>query len=159
MLTKNDDLWTWHAEKKWIIICTNIGWKKDGSNPMGAGVARVAAEKYPDLPAWYGGRCRKYGERTAVTPYYSGNLFMFPTKPLNEEQPWMSWRNDACISLIMKSCRQLVKLADMLEENYFMTSIGLPLPGCGNGNLMPRDVLPILADLLDDRFVLLERRL
>lgn len=156
MLQKSGDLWTWNHEGRWIIICTNIGWKKDGSNPMGAGVARVAAEKYPELPAWYGRRCKKYEARTAVAPYHEGRLFLFPTKPLDEEQPWMSWKNDACTTLIRKSCLQLVKLADIMEEKgHFLVQIGLPMPGCGNGNLTQRQVLPIITDILDDRFVLL----
>ena len=156
MLEKSGDLWTWNAEHRWIVITTNIGWKKNGANPMGAGIARVAAEKYPDLPNWYGDRCKKYAEKTAVAPYREGRMFLFPTKPLDEEQPWMSWKNDACLALIQKSCKQLVKLVDVMEERGdLLVQVALPLPGCGNGNLMPRQVMPILTDILDDRFVLL----
>lgn len=156
MKQESGDLWTWNHEGRWVVITTNIGWKKDGSNPMGAGVARAAAEKYPDLPAWYGNRCKKYGEKTAVAPYFKGRLFLFPTKPLDEEQPWLSWKNDSSLSLIRKSCQQLSMLVDILDERgYLLTRIGLPLPGCGNGGLTPRQVLPIITDLLDDRFVLL----
>jgi len=156
MLQKSGDMWTWNHEGRWIIICTNIGWKKDGSNPMGAGIARVAADKYPDLPEWYGKRCKKYKDRTAVAAYTEGRLFLFPTKPFNEKQPWMSWKSDSCLSLIQRSCRQLVALANIMDEKgHLLTQIGLPLPGCGNGNLTPRDVMPIIIDLLDDRFVLL----
>lgn len=156
MLQESGDLWTWNHEGRWVVVTTNIGWKRNGANPMGAGVARVAANKYPDLPQWYGARCKKYGADTAVAPYYEGKLFLFPTKPLNIEQPWMSWQNDSCVSLIRRSCKQLAALIDILDKrDHFIAKVGLPLPGCGNGNLSPRDVLPVISDILDDRFVLL----
>lgn len=156
MLEQNGDIWTWNDEGRWITICVNIGWKKDGSNPMGAGIAKAAAERYPDLPAWYGKRCKKYRADTAVAPYEDGKLFLFPTKPLDEDQPWMSWKSDSSLALIERSCKQIVKLVDVLSERgIFIPRVGLPLPGCGNGNLTPKQVKPVIKDLLDDRFVLL----
>lgn len=159
MKQESGDLWTWNHEGRWVVVTTNIGWKKDGSNPMGAGVARAAMERYPDLPVWYGKKCRKYGAKTAVAAYPEGKLFLFPTKPLDLERPWMSWQQDSSLKLIERSCRQLVKLVDVLSERgKFFTRIGLPLPGCGNGNLTPRRVMPVISDILDDRFVLLGHR-
>jgi hypothetical protein len=68
----------------------------------------------------------------------------------------MSWQQDSSLELIERSCRQLVKLVDVLSDReHFITKVGLPLPGCGNGNLTPRQVLPLISDILDDRFVLL----
>lgn len=157
MKQESGDLWTWNHEGRWIVVTTNIGWKKDGSNPMGAGVAKAAADLYPDLAAWYGKRCRKYGNNTAVAVY--DKLLLFPTKPLNEDQPWMSWKSDSSLELIARSCRQLVKLVDVLSDSgEFIPRVGLPLPGCGNGNLTPHQVLPIIQSILDDRFVLLGNR-
>lgn len=160
MLERVGSLWTFHSEGRPVVVTTNIGWKKNGSNPMGAGVAKIAAEKYPELPGWYGRRCEKYGADTAVCYYEIGNLFLFPTKPLNESQPWMSWQNDSDTGLIKRSSIQLAKLVEVLsdEKGMFMPQVALPMVGCGNGNLSPRDVLPILRTFLDDRFVLLETR-
>jgi hypothetical protein len=156
MKQESGDLWTWNREGRWVVITTNIGWKKDGTNPMGAGVARAAVERYPDLALWYGKRCQKYRTKTAVAAYEEGKLFLFPTKPLDEERPWMSWQQDSSLELIERSCKQLIKLVDVLtKRGKFITRIGLPLPGCGNGNLTPRRVLPIVSNILDDRFVLL----
>jgi hypothetical protein len=153
-------LWTLHSDGRPVVVETNIGWKKDGSNPMGAGMAKVAAEKYPELPGWYGRRCRRYGAETAVCYYETGNLFLFPTKPLNKDQPWMSWKNDASTELIRCSAIQLSVLVDILvsKKGMFMPTIGMPLIGCGNSNLDAQDVLPILRPKLDDRFVLFEKR-
>lgn len=151
------DIWTLHKEGHWIVVTTNIGWKKDGSNPMGAGIAKTAADKYPDLPVWYGERCKKYRTNTAVAAYKNGRIFLFPTKPFNEEQPWLSWKSDSSIELIERSSRQLVRLVDILSNRgLFIPRVGLPLPGCGNGNLTQRQVIPIISNILDDRFILFD---
>lgn len=152
------DIWTFHSEKRCVIITTNIGWRRDGANPMGAGTAKQAADLFPELPAWYGQRCQKYKHGTAVCYYQPGNLILFPTKPLNISAPWLSWQADASIKLITRSAQQLAKLVDILEERKKIAGfIGLPLVGCQNGHLRRRDVIPILRAFLDDRFVLLER--
>lgn len=159
MIERYGSIWEFYYEIRWIVITTNIGWKRDGSNPMGAGIARQAADMFPDLPKWYGEKCRKYGADTAVTAYDKARFFLFPTKPLNEEKPWMSWQNQSNIALITKSAKQLSKLVDILSDRgYYFTKIGLPMVGCSNGGLSPHDVLPVLRDILDDRFVLFQRQ-
>lgn len=160
MLTNTSDcIWDWYgSENGWIVITTNIGWKKDGCNPMGAGIAKTAAELCPELPEWYGKRCAKYQGHTAVAAYMPARMFCFPTKPFDPKQPWASWRNDSNLDLIRRSCRQLMKLVDTLtERGVLINKVGLPLPGCGNGNLSPSVVKPIIADILDDRFVLYQQ--
>ncbi len=157
MIERTGDITTWMAEKRWAVVPTNIGWKKDGANPMGAGVALAAADVYPDLAAWYGARCQKYGADTAVCPYYYGNLILFPTKPLNRAQPWASWRDQSDLDLIARSVTQLQKLGEILHgRKVCFGEIALPLVGCGAGGLSRSDVVPILKRL-DDRFVLLEK--
>lgn len=159
MLERVGSLWNEHDAKHWIVVPTNIGWRKDEANPMGAGVARTAAEKFPDLPGWYGRRCKRYGAETAVSVYEDGLFFLFPTKPLNEARPWLSWQNEASLDLIDRSAYQLAHLVDHLtEENKFFGDIFLPMVGCGAGGLAPSVVVPVLRHYLDDRFVLLEVR-
>lgn len=156
VLERTGNIWDWHSEGRWTVITTNIGWRKDGACPMGAGVAKKAAELYPELPEWYGNRCKRYGAQTAVAPYDPGHLILFPTKPLNEVQPWLSWQNDADLALIERSAKQLVALVTILEKlKKLFGLVGLPMVGCGNGNLKPRDVLWTIRPLLDDRFILL----
>ena len=148
------NIWDHHSEKRWIVITTNIGWKKDGANPMGAGIARQASDMAPKLAEWYGKRCRRYRSGTAVCLYKRPKFILFPTKPLNEAQPWMSWKNDSCPDLIRRSAKQLAKLVEV--KNLFGDII-LPLVGCQNGNLRRGTVVPILEEYLNDRFVLVER--
>jgi len=126
---------------------------------MGAGIAKQAADMFPDMPEWYGARCKKFGANTAVASYDPARFFLFPTKPLDEDKPWMSWQNMSTVALITRSAKQLSALVDILSKrkNHFFTKIGLPMVGCENGGLRPRDVLPILHELLDDRFVLFQK--
>lgn len=156
MIVKTGSIWEFYDGKRPIVITTNIGWKKNGENPMGAGIAKAAAERYPELPKWYGKRCQKYLGDTAVCYYVPAKLFLFPTKPLSD-QPWMSWKNDSDIDLIKRSTVQLSKIVDILtEKGKFLPTIGLPLPGCCNGGLSRKLVLPILKEFLDDRFILFD---
>jgi len=44
------DIWEQHKLGRWIVITTNGAIKNDGSCVMGRGVAKQAADKYPELP-------------------------------------------------------------------------------------------------------------
>jgi len=154
MLKQTGNIWEFYHEIRWIVIATNIGWKKDETNPMGAGIAKQASEMFPELPKWYGKRCKKYGIKTALAPYYPARFFLFPTKPLDEERPWMSWQNMSTIELIIKSAKQLSVCVDVLSKNNFISKVGVPMVGCENGGLKQRDVLSVLSNILDNRFVI-----
>ena len=88
------------------------------------------------------------------TAQQSGLLF-FPVKPLIAATPAYSWNQKASLKLITKSARQLAAMARW--QNY--TRIALGFPGCGNGQLEPEQVLPILRKHLDGaRFVIVDRQ-
>jgi len=158
MRTSSADIWDFYNKGGWIVITTNIGWKEDGHNPMGAGIAKAAAAIAPDLPKWYGSLCQRYKESTAVVPYIPARMILFPTKPLNKTQPWLSWNGDSDLKLIEKSTRQLQELITILRSRELLISeIGLPMPGCNNGHKDPVDVLPILQEYLDDKFIVFTR--
>jgi hypothetical protein len=158
MIERIGNIWTYHSEGGWIVIPTNVGWKRDGTNPMGAGLAKTASDRYPDIAAWYGKKCQNFRDKTAVLPYKAGRLFLFPTKKL-AAQPWMSWQQDSCPDLIRESTIQLVTWVEIFKSKGtpIIKPVGVPLVGCDNGNLHKKQVLPILRKYLDDRFVLFER--
>jgi hypothetical protein len=132
----------YRLEKKWL-------------KPNGAGAAKTATRKCPDLPMWYGKRCQKYESKIAVAPYLDGKFFLFPTKPLNEEEPWMSWKNDHCMKLVQRSCQQLLALVDLMDsKGHAIERIGLSQPGFGP----KRKVSSIMSKMFDDRFVVLGQR-
>jgi hypothetical protein len=155
MVESDGNIWDAYEDGKWIVISTNIGWKKDGSNPMGAGISAAVSRICKELPLWYGKRCMKYKSNTAVCLYRKARLILFPTKPLNIDKPWMSWKSDSNLSLIRRSSIQLRKISEILSEREkYDGEIVLPMVGCHNGNLSFSDVKPILEEYLDDRFVL-----
>jgi hypothetical protein len=134
-----------------IVITTNLGWNSLGSNIMGAGIAKQAAERYPDLPGWYGEVCRKYKTNTPVTRYEPNPIILFPTKGLNEDKPWLSWKQKSSLELIERSTKELASLPGP-------DKIVLPFPGCQHGQLTREEVLPILVKYLTpDRFTVVDR--
>ena len=131
-----------------IVIPTNVGWKHNGENVMGRGVARQAATRYWALAEGYGYWCKAEGDRLYERVEGDGRrLICFPVKPL-ALNPSMSWQQPADLHLLERSAVALAALSHR--------SVWLPLVGCGNGGLNPADVLPILERLLDDRFTLVE---
>lgn len=106
---------------------------------MGRGVARQARERYPSLPELLGALLRNYGNH--VFPHPTFQLFTFPVKH--------AWREPADIALIHCSVLELDRHASGLG----LTRVWLVRPGCGNGGLLWEVVRPLLADMLDDRFV------
>ena len=147
------NLWDWHDRGAYVVIPTNIGWRRDGSNPMGKGIAKQAAEKFSHLPVFYGQWCQSNKDGFAVRS--DMRLVLFPTKSLNVSKPHLSWRGMSSLKLIEKSTASMIgwhKARPRKKEE-----VALPLVGCGEGGLLESDVLPILERYLDDRFVLVRQ--
>lgn len=145
MISTRGDLFS-YADSHWLVVPTNIGYKSDGTNPMGVGVAKEAARRWPDLPRWYGRICQKHGAGTGVVEYTDGRFYLVPTKRFNDKSPHLSWKSQSDLWLIAKGVRQLAEMA--------AGPTALPLLGCGAGGLHKKEVLPILEQYLDDRFLL-----
>lgn len=140
--------------KGYIVIPTNIGWKADGTNVMGRGLARLVASRYPKLPADYGAACKLQGEKAKCVVWAGPdvNLILFPVKPLNKEAPHMSWKSPASLEIIERSAKNLAGLGEVLPGDL---PIAVPAVGCGNGGLDWSDVKPILEKyLVSDRFIM-----
>jgi hypothetical protein len=142
------NIWDWIAKGACIVIPTNIGWRSDGANVMGAGLAAQAKYRYPGIDHWYGLHCRTnsrmYGHCVAQHPQHP--LIFFPTKALDPGHPALSWRRSSDLITIVQSLTALKRISG---------EIALPLVGCGNGGLPLESVLPLLQSRLDDdRFTL-----
>lgn len=136
------DLWDFHQQGQIICIPTNVGWKKNGENVMGRGVAQQAAEKMPDLTCRYGYHCMQKDGGESI--YYEDlAVIMTPTKPLNKEAPHKSWQGQATLVRVEESLWQLRVLAASIDNLIY-----LPLLGCGNGGLYKNAVLPIIRGVL-----------
>lgn len=139
-----------------ICITTNGTVKCDSRAVMGAGIAKQAAERYPDLPLILGDHLRKIGNHVNVMKFItrpSDNeckcpaityLVAFPVKDV--------WYNKADLKLIEQSCEELVRMADRTG----WTNIVLPRPGCANGKLEWKDVKPVCEKHFDDRFTIVD---
>lgn len=152
MRLEKGDLWEFvHTHK--LVITTNIGWDRvTKHNNMGAGMALQAASQWPELPEWYGRHCEATAPDTPVLEHPDLPLIFLPVKPLlDPRDPERSWAQRAKLATIERGLPQLAAIDG---------EIALAFPGCGNGALEQREVLPLLRKYLaDDRFLVVDRAL
>ena len=140
-----DDIWKYRSREGVIVIPTNIGWKADKSNVMGAGLALQVKNKFPKIPELYGQECINHKEKLGVTFYPNYSFLMFPVKELNITSPHLSWQNNATLKRVEKSCKSFV---DLLKNNIMGFNFYMPLVGTGNGKLPVKDVMELLDKYL-----------
>lgn len=158
MIERVANLWDEPADAK--CITTNGFLKKDGSLVMGRGVAQQACRRYPFFPVTAGNYVKTYGNTLGV---FTKQHLLKEYKPWEPHEYFITfpvkhnWYEPADLALIEKSAHELM---DMLNEPGFkwMTTVLLPLPGCGNGQLSWTDVRPVLAPILDDRVHVINNR-
>lgn len=143
MLEITGNLWDYHKIGSPIVITTNGAVRKDGCCVMGRGIAAQAVAKFPNIASTIGQMIRLYGNNVHYVSSLS--IFTFPVKH--------HWSEVASLDLITRSCAEL-----LWKVNYFSLKVPvyMPRPGCGNGQLSWDVVRPLLADTLDDRFIICE---
>lgn len=130
-----------------VCVTTNGILKSDGRAVMGAGIAKQANALF-HLDLRLGQYLKAYGNRVFNMGRYSNgskcfSVITFPTK--------YHWKDDSDITLICKSCEQLVELCN----KFGITKCYLPPVGCGCGNLNYENIVkPWISQILDDRFVI-----
>lgn len=124
-----------------ICIPTN-GLYYNGRATMGAGVAKVARDKWTGLDLRLGECLKKGGNRVhvlTITDEKDFDIVSFPTKH--------HWKDPSDLELIEKSAQELYTIADLLD----WSEVWLPVVGCGLGKLnWPNQVEPLLSSVLDD---------
>jgi hypothetical protein len=135
------DIWFWHKIGQTIVIPTNAGWKSDGTNVMGAGLAKQASEKFPKLSLEYGRFCQQKVSHIIFNQY---KLILVPSKPLTSAKPFMSWNQDADYKVVETS---LYWLEDHIGE-VATTKLYVPLLGTGSGKLEKREVQAMMDRIL-----------
>ena len=161
MIEVHGDIWEkgLYKDNTGICIPTNLGWKLDGTNVMGKGLAHQAAKKFEWLSKLYGEWCKERDRNCLIykeiyyskDPYAPAYLICIPTKPLDEQYPYLSWRQNSDLKLIGESLKQLKTVVRDLKLN----KVFIPMLGCGNGGLSEDDVYPLLGrHLMDDRYIL-----
>ena len=147
MIEQITDLWSLPCEAR--CITTNGTIKTDGRAVMGRGVAKQATERYVGIAKLLGAHLREHGNHVGILALTDDPehgppipLVSFPVKHL-----WDQW---ADLDLIGRSADELVALTDRRG----WARVVLPRPGCNNGKRnWEQEVRPILAPILDDRFV------
>lgn len=148
-----------------LCITTNGFVKSNGAAVMGAGIAKQMRVTIPGLDKILGQKIAREGNN--VHPLIVFNdvwIVSFPVKPITEVSDGTNfvrhkffaegtivpgWACKANVDLIVRSCEQLVKLADQ----YGWKKVLIPRPGCGAGELNWNQVRKVIEPLLDDRFV------
>lgn len=151
--TASGNIWSLaHFLNDAIVIPINIGWKKDGHAVMGRGLARQAAVKFPRLTEECGDLCIRHRYELKPTQLrligasgVGSWLILFPTKPLNEQRPHMSWQGKADPELITRGLKHLAAMRPPKDPGGF---IYVPLLGCGWGGLHRDVVWPLMQEHL-----------
>lgn len=153
------DIWDKIRLKYEVVIPVNIGWKKSGHNIMGRGLAKQALERYPAIAMFLGELQNALwtverppmGDPRWITKWPFGPLTFFPTKPLYEEKPWMSWSQPSDREMIKNLLPHLPAYAD----RHGLERIAVPVLGAGNGGLDFGDMVELIRSTVSDsRFVL-----
>jgi hypothetical protein len=137
----------WDIPADAYCITTNGFVKKNGEAVMGAGCAKEAAKRWPDLPRILGNNIKSAGNLVNLLWKDEAILVAFPVKH--------NWFEKADIELIERSAAQLM----ILTEVAGWQKVLLPRPGCGNGRLEWADVRKVLEPILDERVYVVSKTL
>lgn len=127
-------------DKNILCITTNGFIKKDGSNVMGAGIAKECKQRYSGIEYTFGNLIKENGN---IVQPIENRILAFPVKHF--------WYQNADIELIKESCKQLRAIALFNKDKKFI----LPRPGCGNGKLNWSYVKEIIKDFLPENIIIL----
>lgn len=136
------DLWALHAAGHAVAVTTNGLVSRDGRAHLGRGCARQAGARFPWLGAALGASLAARGNHVALL---GERIASFPVEHDPLQLP--------DLALIARSARELLALAE--AERW--PAVALPRPGCGGGGLSWAEVRPLLAPVLDDRFLVVSR--
>lgn len=132
------DLWQRYAAGAAIAVTTNGALAPDGRAQIGWGTARQASARFPWFASRLGEALAARGNHVALL---GERLASFPV----EQSPF----DIPDLDLIVRSARELVQLCG--AQGW--AEVVLPRPGCGGGGLDWSEVSPLLAPVLDDRFL------
>ncbi len=141
-------IWDYAGLGYYVGVPTNIGFRSDGCNVMGRGLAFDAAQRFPKLAMMYGRWCREYAqgehdEKQVAVYHRPYGLVMCPSKPLNPLAPWTSWKFPATVECVSRTLHDLRRL---IEETGI--KVAIPLLGAGNGGLNPREVFDLTKTIM-----------
>lgn len=135
------DIWAAHKDGYYAVIPTNLTLRHDGRAVMGAGLAKQALRRFPDLDLAYAEQVES-GSPCWADHYR--RLVLVPTKH--------NWRNPARLDLV----RLCVAYMDGLLVTASDIRLAIPRLGCGLGGLDWAVVRPMIEALPADRILILD---
>jgi hypothetical protein len=148
VVIRQGDMWSAYDEADLFFVTTNALLTPHLRLVMGAGMARQALERFPDLDWWWGYRLYSlYREDYDAyrLPWY-GVLWPREGERLGAFQTKLSPRQRAKPELIAKA----TYLLSLYARKYPHKRIHLNFPGIGLGGLQEEEVLSILQTLPDN---------
>lgn len=159
MKTLTGDIWELATREDLIVVTVNVGWTRIGKAVMGRGLAREATRRWPKVAWAWGKLCQEHGAGAPPSIFptpgskWCRGLILFPTKPLDSREPWLSWRQDSSYELIEHWLPWLNTSVATLELPP-VSHVLVPTLGCGCGNLNPDRVALMLEEHLTcERFI------
>lgn len=163
MKEEKKDLFSYLEDSDAICITTNPHYSEDGIALMGGGCAGEAARRWEEVPKNLG----LFLETVKLNiPYIIGSIdlngnYIQPSRDIIKNNKYKcliisfptihNLMNGADLDLIVESAKLLV----ILSDKFNLKRIILPRPGAGIGGLdWYRQVKPVIADILDDRFII-----
>lgn len=143
------DLFDFYDQGEWIVITTNGTVRNDGLLVMGRGVAEQAAKKIPGLQKDLGSVVLRSGNH--VWPMLKYRVFSYPVK-----WKWMEMADPRLIKWGAKELVEKVQAVNNIRQRS-IDRIYMVRPGCGNGGLAWAAVRPMIENILDDRFIVVEK--
>jgi hypothetical protein len=144
------DIWTYPAEA--FVLTTNGDINSKGKAVMGRGIALQAKNRFARIDLDLAVAIEKAGNHVHHLKTYKDRkdnitrrIISFPVKH--------HWHEKADMNLIRRSANELRELVDY----NCWEKVAMPRPGCGAGLLEWSNVRMLLKDILDDRFVVVEK--
>lgn len=143
---KTYNMWDDYHKADLFLITTN-SFVKNGKLVMGAGIAKEAKNRFPDLPLQAGKRILKQcGNLNSYGLLVSEN---WPKNKIGLFQTKRNWQDKSSIEIIKRSLYDL----DFWLIGRDDKIVCLPFPGIGNGGLSREEILPLLEFLPDNVWV------
>jgi hypothetical protein len=137
------DIWEYTGTAV-IVITTNGSLTRDGRAVLGRGVAKQAAIRFSGIADKLG---RLLAEQGSHVFDLGCGIVSYPV----EETAW----SQPDLRLIARSAEEL----RLLVDSSGWRRVVVPRPGCGGGGLSWKDVEPLLAPWLDERFIVIRQKM
>jgi hypothetical protein len=156
MILEKGDMWSVFGKTDLFVITTNPIIRKDGAVVMGRGIAKQAADRFPELPYDFGKKLIRDTHEQAyvdvLAPTNTGVIGRYDNQIILYFMVKKHWREPAELDIIERSVRELRSALHFRGiPGGVPTSLRVDLnfPGIGNGKLKREDVLPLLEVLPD----------